>query len=182
MEQGFIFGIGLGGTGTRTLNRCLEMLGRRSIHAPSAALMSAGRFAEALAGRDAATGIAVAAYFDVLDRKYPGSRFILTTRDLAPWLDSIESGGVRGGPGAAEPDGPEAAVRAKVYGSGGCDRKTLARAYDTHLARVRAHFGRRPGDLLEIDVYGRGEWGDLCAFLRVDVPEAPFPRINRSAA
>jgi len=182
MFQGHIFGIGLSKTGTHTLNECLEILGYRSIHFPDPALMTARRFEEALSGHTAATDISVSAYFDILDRKYPGSKFILTVRDLDAWLDSVEDHRRRREHELENPSCPKAVVRELLYGTRGFDRKTFARAYDTHLARVRAYFGQRPGDLLEISFTSGTGWEPLCSFLDAPIPAQPIPWLNRRAA
>jgi hypothetical protein len=182
MFTGHIFGIGLSKTGTHTLNQCLETLGYKSIHYPDPALMTQRKFDEALKGYTAATDISVAAYFDVLDRTYPDSKFILTTRDLEPWLDSVEDHRRRREHEFNNQDCPKAVVRKKVYGTRGFDRKTFTRAYDTHLARVRAYFSQRPADLLEINLCGVDDWKPLCSFLDAPVPAAPIPWLNRTAA
>ncbi len=182
MHQGYIFGIGLSKTGTHTLNECLNILGYKSIHFPDPALMTARAFDQALQGYNAATDISVAAYFDVLDRKYPGSKFVLTKRALEPWLDSVEDHRQRRAHELTNRDCPKAVVREKIYGTRGFDRKTFARAYDTHLARVRAYFSQRTDDLLELSLCGSTDWQPLCDFLDAPVPAAPIPWLNRTAA
>lgn len=179
MFQGHIFGIGLSKTGTHTLNRCLEILGYRTIHFPDPALMAAGEFEKALAGCNAATDISVAAYFDILDRKYPGSQFILTVREMDAWLGSVEDGNRIMHEGRASERAP---LLERLFGVRDFDRRAYARGYDTHLARVRAHFSQRRDDLLELDVCGRPEWGALCNFLKTPVPREAFPWLNRAAA
>ena len=105
-----VFCIGLNKTGTRSLHDALEMLGLRSIHWGGSELAEAVRRGPAI--RDAVERALVEgrpllddlddadAYsdilelsvkFDVLDRQYPGSKFILTTRDLDDWLASRQA-------------------------------------------------------------------------------------------
>lgn len=182
MFTGHIFGIGLSHTGTRTLSKCLEMLGYKSICDPDPALMSQRRFEEALAGCTAAMDISVAAYFDVLDRTYRGSKFILTTRELETWLKSVEDDYRCRGHELANADCPKGAIYEKVYGTRAFDRKAFTRAYDTHFARVRAYFSQRPGDILEINLCGQTDWQPLCTFLDVPVPLTPIPCLSSNAA
>lgn len=177
--MGKIFGIGLSKTGTHTLNQCLEVLGFRSVHYPSPALMNAGRFDEALAGYDAATDISVSAYFRELDAAYPASKFILTLRDIESWLKSIEDHMARREHELGDPNCPKAVVREIIYGARAFDRPTYANGYWTHVENVRAHFADRPGDLLEMDLCGGEGWERLCPFLGVSIPDAPIPWLNR---
>ncbi|RMH12849.1 MAG: hypothetical protein D6695_05630 [Planctomycetota bacterium] len=167
-------------TGTHTLNACLELLGFRSIHYPDPRLMSAGRYDEALRGYDAATDISVAAYFRELDCVYPGSKFILTTRELEPWLRSVEDHRRRRQHELDNPDCPKAVVREVVYGMRGFDRATFANAYGRHVKHVRDHFADRPDDLLEIDLCAGEGWERLCPFLGVSIPDEPIPWLNRT--
>jgi len=184
MFQGHIFGIGLSKTGTHTLNKCLEILGYSAVHFPDPALMNERRFDEALEGYQAATDISVAAYFDILDRKFPGSKFILTLREIEPWLDSVEDHRKRREHELKNPDCPKAVIRERLYTTRAFDRKTFARAYDTHFARVRAYFSQRPDDLLELHLCegSTQNWEPLCTFLDAPIPAEPIPWLNKTAA
>lgn len=59
------FGIGLSKTGTISLFAALALLGYRA------------------AEHDVATDLPLAAFYPQLDERYPGSKFILTLRDMA---------------------------------------------------------------------------------------------------
>ena len=102
-----IFCIGLNKTGTRSLSDALEILGYRSLHwggsdqatalrrgpeirvAVERALEEGRPLLEDIDDVDAYSDLlALSTNFDVLDRQYPGSKFILTVRDLDEWLDS----------------------------------------------------------------------------------------------
>ena len=102
-----IFCIGLSKTGTRSLHDALQVLGLRSVHwggpepqtavqrgleirvAVERALQEGRPLLEDLEEADAYSDIqALSINFDVLDRQYPDSRFILTVRDLEDWLES----------------------------------------------------------------------------------------------
>lgn len=178
--MGMIFGIGMSKTGTHTLNACLEILGFRSIHYPDPTLMKAGKFDEALAGYDAATDISVSAYFRELDIAYPGSKFILTLRDIESWLRSVEDHRTRREHELSNPDCPKAAVREVIYGTRQFDRVTFVNAYWTHVEQVRDHFYRRSKDLLELDLCSGEGWERLCPFLGVPIPERAIPRLNQT--
>lgn len=130
---------------------------------------------------DSVTDSPIAASFDALDAAYPGSKFILTTRERQSWLRSYESLWraldlyLRD-----HPDEPQAryisAFHEQLYGIASFDAARFARGYDEHLQRVRVHFRDRPADLLTLDLCADAQWGPLCEFLGVPAPAVPFPR------
>jgi Sulfotransferase domain len=176
-----VFGIGLGKTGTSSLHRALELLGYKSLHSGDAETM--GLVSRAIdEGRpllhyldpepDAVLdSLAIRVYFYLADVQYPGSKFILTTRDLDDWLDSrrrdIERS-QQGDPGSDQ-DGV-----LKV------DVDAWTAEYVEHESVVRAYFADRPDYLLVFDLIGGDGWEPLCEFLGRPVPEAPFPGEKRS--
>lgn len=90
-----VFCIGLSHTGTKSLTSALELLGCRAVHYPldrqTYRELSTGRFRLSILDRfDAVADITVAPYFKDLDRAWPGSKFILTTRDRGAWLASMQ--------------------------------------------------------------------------------------------
>ena len=171
-----IFGVGLSKTGTTSLGAALDRLGLRCVHYPPAGAMLAGDFS-VLDDYDAACDISVSAVFRELDRAFPGARFLLTTRDEDRWLASAERNFA---PHLIEKyDGrPEAEVFRRVYGVTRFDRRAFIDARRRHEDAVRAHFRRRPDDLLELDLCADPSWDALCGFLGVDTPGEPFPHEN----
>lgn len=175
-----IFCIGLNKTGTISLHRALETLGFRSLHfgGPEVAGLikqaeSEGRrLADLLGDYDAYSDIwRLSERFDVLDRQYPGSKFILTTRDLEGWLDSRRRHVERN------------IVRKELGRYSGqfltVDIEDWTRLYHEHHQRVRAYFADRPDDLLVMDITRGDGYELLCPFLGVEIPEEPFPWENR---
>jgi hypothetical protein len=57
-------------------------------------------------------------------------------------------------------------------------RQAWLDAYRAHNAAVRAHFATRPGHFLEMNIIREPRWDELCAFLRVPVPDRPLPHAN----
>ena len=175
-----IFGIGLNKTGTSSLHQALELLGYRSLH--FGGLEAHERVLRAIDERkpmlqhfdpepDAVSDvIAVIYYFYLADRQYPGSKFILTLRDMEEWLDSRRRHVERNQQSkeAGEYDGAFLTV----------DLDTWAEEYRRHEAVVRTYFAGRPADLLAFRP-ADGDWEPLCAFLGRPVPELPFPWANR---
>ena len=175
-----IFGIGLNKTGTSSLHTAFEMLGLRSLH-------WGGRETSRLFWRalredvplltyvdpayDAFTDTPITRHFKLADRQYPGSKFILTTRDLDAWLDSRRR---------------HAEKNQERKAAGLYDGKVLEvdipawRAeYASHHEDVLGYFEGRPDDLLVYDITAGGSWEPLCRFLGRPVPAESFPWANR---
>jgi hypothetical protein len=191
-RTGRIFGIGLTRTGTTSLTAALDVLGYRTFHFPAddatrdqiLALLAEGGDSlrlPLLERIDVATDTPVCATFEALDAGYPGSKFILTTRDREPWLDSCkqlwESWAM---PYLREHPGEPLAVyveaiHARLYGTQTFDRGRFSRAYDDYIERVRRHFRNRPADLLTVDVCAGAGWEPLCGFLNLPIPDTKFP-------
>ena len=167
-----IFGIGLSRTGTTSLTTALEILGFSAIHLPTTM--------EQIDACDAATDTPVAATFRLLDTKYPGSRFIYTTRDREPWLKSCEWLWVRNSDYFKQSVFLRK-VHIWLYGSGQFDRSGFMAAYDRHQNDVLGYFAERPDDLLVLDICGGAGWDKLCFFLNLPVPKVPFPWTNKSS-
>lgn len=180
-----IFGIGLNKTGTTSLSRAVEVLGFRSCHAGGSPDLTARiehalaadlpmfEYTPELADFDAFFDLrAIERNFEICDAQWPGSKFILHTRELAPWLDSREAH-VRRNQTAADQDS---------YRGGWLevDRVRWTDEYRDHHRRVREHFAGRAGDLLEIDVSEGDGWERLAPFLGCPIPDVPFPRLNTS--
>jgi hypothetical protein len=130
---------------------------------------------------DAVMDTPVSATFEALDAGYPGSKFILTTRNKQPWLDScLELCTSFVDPYLRDHgDEPLAAyiraIHEKLYGGSDYDRDRFSRAFDDYHRRVDEYFRQRPRDLLTIDVCAGEGWGPLCAFLGRPEPRTRFP-------
>jgi hypothetical protein len=107
--------------------------------------------------------------YEALDRAYPGSKFILTTRPVEKWLASYQ----RFFPDENNP------LRRWMYGT---DRLSghedhYRAIYETRHAELRAYFADRPGDFLEMDLSTGAGWYELVNFLGKDALP-PFPHSN----
>jgi hypothetical protein len=145
------------------------MLGYRSLFVTTYEELEQG-----LASFDAFTHTPLAAIYKDLDRRFPNSRFILTTREQSSWLASCQER-IRVSEAAGMPEGVRE-TQMRVYGIGGFDRDTFRRVYDRHLAEVGKHFEERSGQLLMMDVCAGEGWERLCPFLGRPIPSEPFPR------
>jgi hypothetical protein len=166
-----IFGIGLSKTGTTSLTNALKMLGYRAVHYPPTHQLT-----KILESHDAVTDTTVACCFPTLDRQYPNSRFILTTRDQSSWISSA----------AKEFQGRDVSekwkrdVRQKLYGSITWDPDLFLSGYRRHHDYVKSYFKSRPQDLLVLDIVGGDGWEPLCNFLGKKQPIAGFPHRNKA--
>lgn len=185
-----IFGIGLNKTGTTSLSRAVEILGYRSVHyvhrstsdrierailagAPLHKYCWRPRIRYRVKRADAYLDVrAVEENFELLDKQYPGSRFILHTRDLDDWLESREKHVLRNQQRHRE---------GRYRGSWlTVNRKGWIREWHKHHERVRAYFEDRTDDLLEIDITRGHGWDELAHFLDHAIPDVPFPHLNQS--
>lgn len=178
-----IFGVGLSRTGTLSLAVALTRLGFETRHFPDDPTtqreLKAGYYRlSLLSGVDALLDIPVAPFYAQLDRAFPGSRFILSTRDTDAWLKSVENHFrmfVDHRRNAFDDF-----VFAAVYGSLEFSPERFAWVKERHEANVRSYFADRPRDLLVIDVSDGNGWNPLCDFLGLAAPDEPFPHVNEA--
>jgi Sulfotransferase domain len=137
--------------------------------------MAEGRpLVDDLAGYDAFSDIQVLSdNFVLLDRQYPGSKFILTTRDLESWIESRRRHVLRNitRRRQGQYDGDFLTV----------DEAAWTKQYREHHARVRAYFAGRPSDLLVMNIPAGDGYEVLCPFLGLPVRDEPFPWGHRSS-
>jgi len=176
-----IFGIGLSKTGTSSLSLALECLGYECRDFPIEMLRFrkdslSFRVSEA-AAYQALADIPVSAFFRELDEAYPGSKFVLTVRDLNGWLRSCARHFKAGRSWGRKID----RLHEQIYGATSFDAVRFETAYSRHVEEVKAYFSKRPNDLLVLDIVGGEGWAELCPFLGVEIPAEPFPWANRTA-
>jgi hypothetical protein len=177
-----IFCIGFNRTGTISLHRALEVLGFRSLHwgGPETrrqierAMAEDRPLVDDFPEYDAFSDIWVLSdNFDVLDRQYPESRFILTTRGLESWLDSrrhhVEKNIVH------KKQGRYSGTFLTV------DINAWTSQYHAHHSRVQKHFERRPDDLLVMNIPAGDGYDVLCPFLGLPARDEQFPWNHRGA-
>jgi len=181
---GKIFVIGLSRTGTYSLARALSILGCHTVHYPirmtkrskDGALTLDADFAQQC---DALADIPVARFYRELDAAYPGSRFILTTRDAESWYCSMQK--LRFMHRFAPLFPRVHRLFYEMYGTNDfSDRKTLVRHFDAHNRAVEEYFRDRPQDLLTLEVTEPDKWAKLCTFLGAEVPDTRYPEGNSS--
>jgi hypothetical protein len=178
-----VFGIGWARTGTTTLGTCFEILGydHQGQDLDLVDDIATGDLTRILAQADKKQAFEDWPWiilYQELDAAFPGSRFILTTREPRKWVRSylhiLRNQG-------------RASVKANrrrqiLYGLPFPDvtEDELIDRYLRHNQEVIVYFQNRPNDLLVLDWEERAGWDALCDFLDVEVPDVPFPHANRS--
>lgn len=174
-----VFGIGLNKTGTISLHEALETLGLRSLHwgGPEVRKIvedaaDAGRpLVDDLPDYDAYSDIwALSCRFALLAEQYPGSRFVLTTRDVDGWIESrrrhVERNRVRAA--AGQYTGTFLEVEPDAWRT----------EYADHHRAVERFFADRD-DLLVLRITDGEGYERLCPFLGLPDPGVPFPARHR---
>ena len=182
-----IFGIGMHKTGTTSLHHAFKILGLDSAHWKSAhwakaiwSEMVAFGKSTTLERHYALCDLPITLLYKELDKAYPNSKFILTTRHEGRWLKSVEKHWRRDiNPFRStwDTDPFTHQVHKLLYGQKGFDAQVFLERFRRHNAEVREYFKNRPGDLLEFDVDGAA-WDPLCAFLGKQIPSEDYPRAN----
>ncbi|MEJ1159135.1 sulfotransferase family protein [Prosthecomicrobium sp. N25] len=190
-----VIGAGVGRTGTYSLKLALEALGlgpchhmeevikmpERQIPLWTRAVHGDADWGAIYDGYRSAVDWPTAGFWRELSAAYPDAKVILTTRNPDDWIASFEPtiqqliSGAFAVPPHMEPW--LAMARGALARNGvtaDLDRAGLRRAFEAHEAEVRASL---PADRLLVYRVREG-WGPLCAFLGVDVPDAPYPVSN----
>jgi hypothetical protein len=197
-----VIGAGFGRTGTLSLKVALEQLGfGPCMHmlallddAEQAALFRKAAEGDrdslhaALDGCRSTVDWPGAYFWRELVEDNPAAKVILTVRDPQQWYDSIEqtilaaATRARSATGAPEFEARRAMIDATVlegtFGGRLGDREHAVKVFEEQSAEVRRVVPA--GRLLEFRV--ADGWEPLCAFLGRPVPDAPFPRLNDTAA
>lgn len=195
-----VIGAGFGRTGTISLKAALESLGfspcyhmREARARPEDALkwLHLARtgevdWADLLAGFPAAIDWPAARYWRELGSAFPTAKVILSRRDTAGWLASMQQTilqVLRNGPDAFPPELRDwftmtyETIALGEFGGEIEDETHLAVTYERHNETVIAELS---ADRLLV-FEARDGWAPLCRFLARPVPPEPFPRANSSA-
>ena len=178
-----VFCIGLNKTGTVSLHIALQRLGYDSLHwGGEAAYLGVLRAIDDgvplltyLPAADAYSDVEMLSVnFDLADAQYPGSKFILTVRDLDSWLDSrrrhVERNVVRKQRG--DYSGQNLTV----------DFAAWREQWIDHHRRVAGYFRHRYRDFLVMNIVAGDGWELLAPFLGHPIPLEPFPHENRGSS
>lgn len=178
------FGIGLPRTGTTSLTHALTILGYRAIHFPAwMAQRQNGVLhfnTKRVARFDVFADLPVVYFMEEIAQLYPDAHFILTMREIDPWLDSM-----------SRIDYPHQLLRCipsineqthSILGTHDfTNREILREAYEKHQERVDRLVTRIGQErLLCIDLTKEEDcWSRLCRFVGKAVPDSPFPHKNK---
>ncbi len=180
-----IFCIGLNKTGTSSFHEAIKILGFKSVHfldddgnnikdIVENNYLKKNDILKGLEKYDAFSDwnrLHDIAIFKEFDKQYPGSKFIMNTRDINAWLDSREKHVKRNQ--EKKRRNPEADVSwLKI------ERAAWEKQFTNHYAAILAYFEERPDDLLVFDVTKGDGWEKLCPFLGLPVRTDPFPKKN----
>lgn len=112
-------------------------------------------------------------YFSDIDLANPGTLFIITERDLEPWLKSVEAHLKI----APDTDIKNMRLKVPIWGAYRFNRLRMATVWRTHRFLTRSWFrGRR--NALFLNICNGDGWEKLCPFLNHSVPDVPFPRVG----
>jgi hypothetical protein len=180
-----IFGIGMHKTGTTSLHTALRILGYESAHWKSASWAKAIWREMTMKGRSvvlersyALCDLPIPILYQKLDRAYPGSKFILTTRNETRWLSSVKNhwdcnrNSYRM---SWDTDSFTHRIHEQVYGTREFDAGIFLERFRRHNSDVREYFKNRPEDLLVMDMDKNAGWLELCHFLECSIPSVAYP-------
>ena len=172
-----IFGIGFHKTGTTSLAAALRMLGYRvtgpnGVRDPDISSKALDMAFELAEQYDAFQDNPWPLLYKEMDKRYPGSKFILTLRRPETWIKSqVAHFGER-----------ETSMRKWIYGAGcpkGNEAAYIAR-FEKHTREVLDYFKDRPNDLLVMELAKGHGWKELCTFLKIDLIDTPFPHCKEA--
>lgn len=175
-----IFVIGLPKTGTTSLSRALIDLGYRTIYSSVIATSILNKegnegikpFSSVLKNYDAFSDWPVCKCYKMLDKFYPKSKFILTTRDPEERYHSMVNH-YKHDLAVSESEGVESLWNGTLPRK----RNDILNC-NKHLNSILLYFKNRQNDLLVINVCEGEGWSKLCPFLGHDIPDANFPKVN----
>jgi Sulfotransferase domain len=194
-----VIGPGFGRTGTNSLKIALEQLGFGPCHHMFEVRDNPDRLIdwEALArgekvdwdhvfrGYRSQVDWPGARYWRELVRHYPTAKVVLSVRDPDEWFDSVQATIVPFLAARGHHSSPHVnaicemgheMVAAQVFNGRISERQHATQVFKNHIADVQSEI---PADrLLTFDL--RDGWRPLCEFLRVEVPDIPFPKTNSS--
>lgn len=174
-----IFGIGLNKTGTSTLGAVCSQLGLRSkswdreLFASVTVQNDLDTLWHVIEDYDAFDDFPYPLFYREIDRRFPGSKFVLTRRTSAnAWLASLKAHSMRARHSSI--------TNETVYGARFPHGREQAfiNYYNTHLNAVRDYFAGRNTDFFEICWEDCEDLGPFSEFLGLGQLSGPPPRTN----
>lgn len=132
---------------------------------------------------DAFSDLPVPLFYKNLDRYFPGSKFIHTTRDLNDWLASMQwlfDQGLEERNWTRGEIGNE--LHFAQYHCYQYDEEKLTQAFHRHEQDVQDYFSGREEQLLVLNISkGELDYQKIAPFLGKEVPDTPFPTSNKKS-
>lgn len=188
-----VIGTGFGRTGTDSMREALNILGFGPCHHMFEVIQNTEqkrRWRAHVAGEAIGWEFLLEGYRSCVDwpsahywrelvAAYPTARVLLTWRSAESWWESFEKTIVAG---IATPTDLQSLgitiIKNQVFGGRPDDRAHAISVYEAHINAVMETVP--PGRLL-VHRLGDG-WEPLCAFLKVSVPNEPYPSANSGEA
>ena len=183
-----IFGIGIHKTATTSLHTALTILGIDSAHWKNAhwakavyeEMINFGK-SVTLEKSYAVCDLPITLLYKELDKAYPGSKFILTTRHEMKWLKSVRDHwdyNYNRFRASWDHDPFSHRLHVLLYGRKNFDSRVFLERFRKHNNDVKNYFKNRPEDLLTFNVDEGDGWEKICNFLKVPIPSVPYPNID----
>lgn len=178
-----VFCVGWSKTGTTSLAEAFRILGLFTwqcapwtigINYYSSDISDISIDFSALNDYTAAADLPICALYPELDKQFPGSKFILTTRPEDKWVDSA----IHQLNELYDSHGEIGAIARWGYGADKIDRDILLQRYRQHNQQVLDYFKNR-SDLLVLDMDEDNQWNKLCSFLNLPEPDCAYPYLNK---
>lgn len=178
-----VFCVGWAKTGTTSLAQALRQLGFLSLHFAPWCIGLPHRLTNTLPGSFDPKGFqefnAVADWpfsvlYKQLDNLFQNSLFILTIRELSAWTVSAEAHWSA----HIQECGTMYSLDRWAHDYLPYSREVIQERYLLHNMEVQEYFKGR-SDFLVLDVSAPNPWKELCSFLKLPVPDSPFPHLNK---
>lgn len=171
-----VFGLGFHKTGTSSLATALHKLGysvcgQQNEKAKDLVEGNLDVFIKIAEDYDAFEDDPWHLLYKEMDQAFPGSKFILTQRDVDAWYKSCLNHFYE----------DSTMIRDFMYGNGAPkdNEEKFKGVYLQHQKELMEYFKDRPNDFLIID-FTKGEgWEKLCPFLNEPIPDEPVPHANK---
>ena len=179
-----IFGIGMHKTATTSLAKALGVMGYAAGHWKSAHWakrlykeVSNWDYSPTIEKYNALCDLPIPLLYKKLDKMYPNSKFILTTRNEQSWLNSVKTHWSESNPFRHQWDNDPFThqVHTLLYGQKEFNEEVFLNRFREHTKEVLDYFKDRKDDLLVMNMNNGDGWDKLCEFLNQPVPQVPYP-------
>ncbi len=173
-----VFGIGLQRTGLTSLTGALNQLGIKSVQCPKPLFEDLHH--DIIREYDGFIDNPVQLLYKELDRAYPDSKFVFTTRDEAGWLESVKWLFTTGAIKFKEAKEQFDPFHERLYGTTEFDAQKFSDTFRRYTRDVKDYFAERHDDLLMLNIKDEDAFERLCRFLDRPVPaKGHFPHRNK---